>query len=254
MEGGGGAVGGVDGVEDAIGSVDGVDDTGEAFNAINHAPWDGLTFADIVMPWFLFMVGTAMAFSLKRIEASSRRAVLSKVAIRSLKLFCLGLVLQGGGMPDPASGTWGWILSHLRWCGILQRIAFAYFVVGVTKIYVPVRPTTTSGGARPLLDVLRMHALQWLVPAFFAAVYLLLMLATPVPSWTVDDSATSRAHHIAGATIECNGTRADLGPACNAAGYYDRLLFGQHHLYQPGEKVRLAECSSCSPGYCPPGW
>jgi heparan-alpha-glucosaminide N-acetyltransferase len=228
-----------------------VDDTGDAYQMIDHAPWDGLTFADIVMPWFLFMVGTAMAFSLKRVEATNgRRAALRKITVRTVKLFLLGLALQGGGMPDPSSGTWGWNLSHIRWCGILQRIAFAYFVVGVTKTYVPARPSSSS--ASPLVDLLRMHALQWLVPAFFASLYLLLMLLTPVPSWDVANTSISRKHGIAGKTIACNGTRGDLGPACSAAGYYDRLLFGQSHLYQPGEKVRLPECSSCSPGYCQP--
>ena len=44
----------------------------------------------------------------------------------------------------------------------------------------------------------------------------------------------------------CGGVRGDLGPACNAAGLYDRALLGQAHLYQPGEKIRLPACSACT--------
>jgi len=36
------------------------DEIGGAFPHLNHSPWDTTTFADYVMPWFLFMVGTSM--------------------------------------------------------------------------------------------------------------------------------------------------------------------------------------------------
>ena len=29
-----------------------------------HAPWDGLTFADLLMPWFLFMAGVSIRFGI----------------------------------------------------------------------------------------------------------------------------------------------------------------------------------------------
>ena len=223
-----------------------VDAAGDTWERVDHAPWHGLTFADIVMPWFIFMVGNAMAFSLKPATAShTRGAQLEKLLIRTLKLFVLGLVLQGGGLPRHTWSTWGWDLSTIRVCGILQRIAFAYMVVGVAAIYVPLRSAT----GRPR-DLLLVYAWQWLVPAAFALAYLVLMLATPVPDWQVANTSTSLEKGIGGATVECHSTVGDLGPACNAAGYYDRLLFGQAHLYQPGEKVRLPECSTCSPGQC----
>ena len=39
---------------------------GGAYPAINHSPWNGVTLADIVMPWFLFMVGASMSMSLRK--------------------------------------------------------------------------------------------------------------------------------------------------------------------------------------------
>ena len=42
-----------------------VDNAGGIFPAINHSPWDGLTLADFVMPFFLFMVGVSLALVYK---------------------------------------------------------------------------------------------------------------------------------------------------------------------------------------------
>ena len=36
------------------------DEIGDAYPHLNHSPWNTTTFADYVMPWFLFMVGTSM--------------------------------------------------------------------------------------------------------------------------------------------------------------------------------------------------
>lgn len=32
----------------------------------NHAPWDGITFADFVFPWFIFIMGTSSAFAISK--------------------------------------------------------------------------------------------------------------------------------------------------------------------------------------------
>ena len=37
-----------------------VDNAGSAYAAVNHSPWNGLTLADVVMPFFLFMVGCSV--------------------------------------------------------------------------------------------------------------------------------------------------------------------------------------------------
>ena len=46
-----------------------VDDAGGAFPCINHSPWFGVTLADFVMPFFLFVVGvsTSLVFKVKRL-------------------------------------------------------------------------------------------------------------------------------------------------------------------------------------------
>ena len=48
-----------------------VDDAGSFFPAINHSPWDGVTLADFVMPFFLFIVGVALGLAYKVIYSDS---------------------------------------------------------------------------------------------------------------------------------------------------------------------------------------
>lgn len=42
-----------------------VDDAGGEWPVIGHAPWNGCNLADFVMPFFLFIVGMAIALALK---------------------------------------------------------------------------------------------------------------------------------------------------------------------------------------------
>ena len=42
-----------------------VDDAGGIVPVLNHSPWNGLTIADFVMPFFLFIVGVSLALTYK---------------------------------------------------------------------------------------------------------------------------------------------------------------------------------------------
>lgn len=42
-----------------------VDNAGGIWPSINHSPWNGVTLADFVMPFFLFIVGVALALAYK---------------------------------------------------------------------------------------------------------------------------------------------------------------------------------------------
>lgn len=48
-----------------------VDDVGGLVPAISHSPWDGVTLADFVFPFFLFIVGVSLAFAYKVVENNS---------------------------------------------------------------------------------------------------------------------------------------------------------------------------------------
>lgn len=95
-----------------------VDDAGDEWPIIGHAHWNGCHLADFVMPFFLFIVGMAIALALKRIP--NHQLAIRKVVLRTLKLLFFGLLLQGGFSHAPDILTYGVDMQRIRWCGILQ--------------------------------------------------------------------------------------------------------------------------------------
>lgn len=228
-----------------------VDDVGDAYPTINHSPWNGVTLADIVMPWFLFMVGASMSMSLRKYLRGGRadRIVGTKACmLRALKLFFLGVLLQGGGWFD--GYTYGFNLATMRWCGILNRIGWAYAITSALELWLPERPAPRGRSAHA--SVFTAHASKWCFALLFVLLHLALLLLTWVPSWTshygpIGDSSSELLPAEARPTIECDVRGAFKTPECSAIGYYDRLIFGQDHL-GVWMSARLPQCTSCYPG------
>lgn len=95
---------------------------------MNHAQWNGLTPTDLVFPTFVFVVGASIVFAFHaRIKRGATRAQLAVHTVqRAVILFLLGIVVNG--FPFFA-------LDHLRFYGVLQRIAVCYLVVGLFYIW-----------------------------------------------------------------------------------------------------------------------
>lgn len=94
---------------------------------LKHADWNGWTPTDLVFPFFLFIVGVAMAFSFssRLHRGQSRPRLLSHILWRGAILFAMGVFLNGFPTHyDPA---------HIRIYGVLQRIAICYVVVAVLE-------------------------------------------------------------------------------------------------------------------------
>ena len=62
---------------------------------LDHHPWAGLRFWDLVQPFFMFIVGAALALSVAKREArgESRASITKHVIIRSVTLLVLGWAL-----------------------------------------------------------------------------------------------------------------------------------------------------------------
>lgn len=73
---------------------------GHILSPLRHAEWNGCTPTDLVFPFFLFVVGVAMAFSFeRRIETGhSRATMIGQIVRRTIILFLLGLIMYG--FPD----------------------------------------------------------------------------------------------------------------------------------------------------------
>jgi predicted acyltransferase len=97
-------------------------DWSAVFRPLQHAPWTGLTAADLVFPWFLFIMGVAMPFAFARRHERGQPVVrlYFRIVQRVVLLIALGLVLN-------AVAAWP-AITPLRIPGVLQRIAVSYLI------------------------------------------------------------------------------------------------------------------------------
>lgn len=103
---------------------------------LGHAEWNGWTPTDLVFPAFIFVVGTSMAYSLRkyRTGATVDATVYWRIFRRTTVLFLLGLLLSGSGMLF--SGQLDF--STLRIMGVLQRIALVYCAAALLVLHTSV--------------------------------------------------------------------------------------------------------------------
>ncbi|GMY26698.1 heparan-alpha-glucosaminide N-acetyltransferase [Fagus crenata] len=224
-----------------------VDDAGGVLPAINHSPWDGLNLADFVMPFFLFIVGVSLALTYKKL--SCRAVATRKAILRALKLLILGLFLQGGFLHGLNDLTYGVDVEHMRWMGILQRIAIAYLLAALCEIWLKGVDNVNSGSS-----LLRNYRFQWVFASMLTTLYLSFLYGLYVPDWEYQIPIGISSSLPKLFSVKC-GVRGDTGPACNAIGMIDRKILGIGHLYKRAAYARTQQCSINSPsnGPLPPG-
>jgi predicted acyltransferase len=95
---------------------------------MNHAQWNGLTATDLVFPTFVLVVGAAIAFAFEsRLKRGATRAQLAWHTVkRAVILFLFGIVVNSFPFFE---------LVHMRFYGVLQRIAVCYLVVGLFYLW-----------------------------------------------------------------------------------------------------------------------
>lgn len=88
-------------------------------NQLEHVPWHGFVFYDMIFPLFLFIAGISFPFSLaKRISNNeSRKAIYRHVIYRGLILVLLGVLYNNGLKFN---------FSELRYGSVLGRIGLAW--------------------------------------------------------------------------------------------------------------------------------
>ncbi len=109
--------------------VNNAGDWGHVCAPLQHSEWHGCTATDLIFPFFLFIMGVAMSFSIarKREEGLDSRILLLSAIRRSAILCGLGLILsfisyQGFGPP-----------FHVF--GVLQRIGLCYLFASVIILW-----------------------------------------------------------------------------------------------------------------------
>lgn len=112
-----------------------------------HSAWHGFTITDLVFPTFLFVIGNAMSFSLKKYELKGEGAFLGKLFKRAFLIFIIGLFLNAFPFVyQDDTGEWYLInFSNIRIMGVLQRIAICYLLAGLLIRYFKIKPLVIMG-------------------------------------------------------------------------------------------------------------
>lgn len=129
-----------------------------AYPFLNHSLWNGCTLADLVFPFFMFIVGVSLVFSLEKAKTEKKplSQLLPKIIKRSIIIFLIGLFLNA--FPHHFD------LGTIRVFGVLQRIAICYFLGALLFL-------TTSVRTQAIIMVSLLIG------------YYLLMILVPVPGY-----------------------------------------------------------------------
>ena len=197
----------------------------QVYLPLEHAEWHGCTPTDLVFPFFLFIVGCAMSFSLSKYTQTAKKSGAAKsqlleteeqknadkkyascfllpvsniywrIARRAAILFILGLLLNTSSIAldvllnsAPVAN-----FGKIRIMGVLQRIGLAYFISAIAIL-------NLSPRNQKLLAVAVLLGYWGALTVFAVGGY----------------------------------TAGELTPEGNLAGYVDRLILGSQHLYKGG--------------------
>lgn len=108
---------------------------------LEHAPFEGFRFYDLVFPLFVFIVGVSVVLSLDRLLLrEGRAAALGRILRRAALLFLLGVFSDGGFAAPPDQNVL---------CGVLQRLALCYLFTSL--LYLWLKPRALLGAFFALL-------------------------------------------------------------------------------------------------------
>lgn len=126
-----------------------------------HAFWHGFTPTDLVFPTFLFVIGNAMSFSLKKYEEKSESIFLKKIIIRSLLIFAIGLFLSAFPFVY-INDDGGFIFkdrTNMHIMDVLQPIAICYLFAGLMLHYLKITVSI-------IISVIILLGYWWIMFAF----------------------------------------------------------------------------------------
>lgn len=129
------------------------------YPGLGHARWNGWGFADLIFPFFVFIVGVAIPYSVanRLARGETPRKLFSHILRRCVLLFVIGVFLNGYPRFD---------FSTLRVMNVLQRIAICYFLASLIYIYVR----------------MSVRSIVWLCGTILV-LYFVLMKFVPVPGY-----------------------------------------------------------------------
>jgi predicted acyltransferase len=99
-----------------------------SWHFMNHAAWNGLTATDLVFPTFVFVMGVSVVYAIEsRLARGATRSQLVRHTLQRAVILCLlGVVVNSFPFFE---------LEHMRFYGVLQRIAVCYLVVSLLYLW-----------------------------------------------------------------------------------------------------------------------
>lgn len=101
---------------------------GTSYPQLEHAAWIGLTFADFIFPFFIFIVGVSVVLSFSRQIESGKTTpqIAQKSLVRAAKIFAVGFALKFLPTFD---------FSRIELPGVLQRIALVFLACATLYLF-----------------------------------------------------------------------------------------------------------------------
>ena len=181
---------------------------------LEHKPWAGFAFFDLIFPLFVFLAGVSSVFSLSRlVEQHGRANAVKRVLWRGALLFLIG-IFYSGGLMHPWPGV--------RLLGVLQRIALAYTAAGLLFCFC--KPRTLAAVTVGLL-----------------AGYWALMTFVPIRDLPLDDEALVARLGVVKPPLE-QVRQIYAATTVRVTGRYERGLNVANHFdfeYLPGQKFNI---------------
>uniref|UniRef100_A0A087XSP2 Si:dkey-192p21.6 n=1 Tax=Poecilia formosa TaxID=48698 RepID=A0A087XSP2_POEFO len=188
-----------------------------------HAPWNGLTVADLVMPWFVFIIGTSvvLAFSSMQRRGVGRLQLLRKITWRTVVLLIIGFCFLNY---SPRDGPPSAVLMDVP--ARITGLEFMFHFLSLLQTFwgQNQNPERTSAPQwRSAAQDVLLFWPQWLIIILLETLWLCVTFLLPVPGCP--------AGYLGAGGIGDDG----LYPNCTggAAGHIDRWMFGDNMYRYP---------------------
>jgi predicted acyltransferase len=95
----------------------------------DHSVWNGLTVADLVFPWFIWIMGVSMVFSFHGRRKDSTVKTIYQILRRTVILFAVGLFLDASSGMCVVKG--GCVHGHLIVCILHEPCALGMYYLAI---------------------------------------------------------------------------------------------------------------------------
>lgn len=184
---------------------------GGGYYFFGHAVWNGLLVADLVFPWFIWIMGVSITLSFRslRLRRVSKLKIAYKIIKRSFILFGLGLFTSNYGN-----------LEFYRIPGVLQRFGVCYLFVAMMQLLLSPSNNEEKKGRwwHKFRDVYGLWK-QWIFVLMILATYLALTFGVDVPGCPKGYLGPGGIGQGFPEAYNCTG---------GMAGYIDRIALGTH--------------------------